>query len=707
MSDPVLDIFREEAREHLGALEKAFLDMEAAGTAEVRRELIDSLFRHAHSLKGDARVVGVRPLTEAAQQLEDILDDLRENPERVDRAAVGRGLAQFDAVRGAFERWQRGDVADSADPADEPAAVRPPPADAAATTGVEIVQPEPADPRPGPPAVAAPTAVAEDSFTVRVPSDRLDRMLNLAGEVRICHRSGESLAARLAELREHLTRLGKVPDRAAQDQRQAVEAALDQVRRIESDLRKKRTREELLVEALEADIREARLLPLVMLTDTLRRTVRDLAGSLGKAIHYESQVGRVLLDKAVIEALKDPLQHLVRNAADHGIEPADERRAAGKPAEGTIRIAAAQQGPLVRITVSDDGRGVNFPRIREQVRRSGPPEGADLSDQALAGYLFKAGFSTAPRGEVSGRGVGLDVVRDTVSRLQGRVELESTSPAGTTFALTVPVTVSTLRILTVFAAGSYYGVPTAAIRRTGRARPEDLRELAGRRVLMIGGQPLRWTHLAELLGGPPAERAAEKAWSYLLVAQPGQDLAVAVDDLEDESEALLKPLGFPLGALAGVIGAVLRADGAVQLVLDLTNPIWGTADNPPARRRVERSERGRILVVDDSPTTRAVLRSVFAAAGYAVVTASDGVDALERLRSGVVDLVVSDVEMPRLNGLDLTRQIKGKYRLPVILVTGRETEDYRREGLLAGADAYVVKSTFQGEGLLDIVQQFV
>jgi two-component system chemotaxis sensor kinase CheA len=211
-----------------------------------------------------------------------------------------------------------------------------------------------------------------------------------------------------------------------------------------------------------------------------------------------------------------------------------------------------------------------------------------------------------------------------------------------------------------------------------------------------------------LLGGQLSQQVIDRnTWSYLLVSAEGRSMAVAVDDLEDESEVLLKPLGYPLTGISGFVGATIRTDGAVQLVLDLTSHSFPKGSATHARPTAKRQAAGRILVVDDSPTTRAVLRNVFTAAGYIVSTASDGVDALERLAMQTVDIVISDVEMPRLNGFDLARRIKAKFGLPIILVTGREKESHRREGLAAGADAYVVKSTFEDKSLLDLVEQFV
>jgi two-component system, chemotaxis family, sensor kinase CheA len=217
----------------------------------------------------------------------------------------------------------------------------------------------------------------------------------------------------------------------------------------------------------------------------------------------------------------------------------------------------------------------------------------------------------------------------------------------------------------------------------------------------------RWVYLSDLLELPNLPQSNRESCSYVLLGDGQRQVAIAVDDLEDESEVLLKPLEYPLSQLPGIVGATVRSNGTVQFVLDTSENGLCRASKPTTRPTSTATVAGRILIADDSPTTRTILRNLLSAAGYAVITASDGVDALERLKNQQVDLVVSDVEMPRLNGIDLARQIKLQFGYPVILVTGREKEQHRREGLEAGADAYVVKSTFEGDGLLEIVRQFV
>src|SRR5690606_34054789 len=312
----------------------------------------------------------------------------------------------------------------------------------------------------------------------------------------------------------------------------------------------------------------------------------------------------------------------------------------------------------------DDGGGPPLERIRQRLQthfRMSEAEVRQLSPRELASYLFQPGFTTAEVGMVSGRGVGLDAVRDAISHLQGQIVLASSSPQGTVFELTVPVTVSTIRILSVWSGGQCYGIPTAAIQRSGRTQVSALRELEGLPVLPQDGGAVPWVSLAELVGvGTSRLPASQESMPYLIVNAAMGPLAVTVDELEEEREVLLKPLGFPLNGMPGVIGGAIRPDGSVQLVLELTGDTF--------RRRAQRSpapastaRRPRVLVVDEAPTTRALLRNLLAQAGFAGRTAVDGSDALEKLRTHPVDVVVSDFEMPRLGGVDLTRQIKAQY----------------------------------------------
>ena len=718
VDEEILALFREESQEHVVALETLLLDLEMTDDTGQRRGIIDDVFRHAHSLKGSARVIGLNQLQDLAQILEDTLDALRNDPEHVTQASIEKSLAEFDAVRQAYDQWAGG-------------------GEAAVSSSSNTAIPDEDDSSPqdsAEPKPLRPAKTSEERLVVRVSAERLDRMLSLAGEVRVSQRGSDALESQLGVINEvvaealvdckrfeeKMSRLDSVAGtltlqelkEPADQIRSQVESAVERLRQLQNDFGKKRFSEELLVEELEQDIRTARLVPLANLTDSMRRAIRDLVRSLEKSISYQPDVGDILLDKAVMESLKDPLMHLVRNSADHGIEMPADRIAAGKSEEGTIAITASRRAESVLIRISDDGGGVKFDRIREKLKTEGGMDEAEvaaLSEKELGRYLFQAGFTTKQEATaVSGRGVGMDVVVDSIHRLQGTVEIETSSPAGTTFLITVPVTISTARILTVNIGGQRYGIPTASMVRTGRLSKSTLRDIEGSLVLSVDGVPVRWVELSELLGLPSSavwHDSIQRA--YLLLLHEGRKIALAVDEFEDESEVILKSLEFPLTEMDEVIGGTIRPDGSVQLVLD---PAWIMSRALRTQQRataVETKTVARILVVDDSPTTRSIVRNVVSAAGYAVQTAADGVEALERIRTGTFDLVVSDVEMPRMNGFELTRQIKSQFKLPVVLVTGMEKEEDRLQGLKAGADAYLVKSSFEDQSLLEVIDQFV
>lgn len=694
MHDPIFDIFRDEAIEHLRMLERGFLDLDATSNPRERSGLVDSLFRHAHNLKGDSRALNLISLQQSAAVLEETLQQLREDPAQIKQEAIEQGLHQLDILRESFNTWRNKEFQDSSShpgPADKP--------EPAATEDAT-------DPHKG--ATAAPWL--DEAQSIRLPAERLDRMLNLVGEVRVLQRANGEMQQQLRTLRTHLDEISR---RLQGEFRPALENYASQTRQIETRLQQHLTREQLLTQSLEEDISQARLLPLTMLADALRRPIRDLARSLSKDIRYQADVGNILLDKTVIESLRAPVLHLIRNAADHGIELPEERRRRGKPAQGVISLRAGRQGEKVLLQISDDGAGPDYERIRQRLLAQGllpAAEIQELSPQSLLQWLFHPGFSTASVGDISGRGVGLDVVRDSVQRIQGRIEIEAQPGAGTTFSLILPVTLSTIHVLTVSCLGQYLGLPSSCVLRTGRVKVSDLREVNGMLVLLLDGEPLRWVTLADFLGlGRPRTQIHHDFENYVIVQQHNRRFALRVDFIEEEREVLLKPLNFPLAGMPGILGGTIRPDGSVQLVLEMSLDLPERATVATQQGSPIRSvaKAPRILVVDDSPTTRAIMRNVLTAAGYLVQTAVDGMDAMNQIREQRPDLIVSDFDMPRLNGVDLTRQVKARWNLPVILVTGREQEHHRREGLEAGADAYVIKSSFQGEGLLKVIRQLV
>jgi two-component system chemotaxis sensor kinase CheA len=465
---------------------------------------------------------------------------------------------------------------------------------------------------------------------------------------------------------------------------------------------------------LDAEVRRVRMLPFAEACQGLDRLVRDLAQAGGKEVELVVEGGSVELDRPVLEGLKDPLRHLVRNAVDHGVETPERRRAAGKPPAARVTITASLRGAQVEVVVADDGRGLDLDALREQARKRKLPETAD--ERELARLVFLPGLSTAPIiTDVSGRGVGLDVVKSRLEALHGVVDLSSAAGQGTRFTLTVPLTLSTLRAVLVAAGGQTFAFAGTNVQKLVRAGPGDLRSVAGRTMLALGGTPLPLASLAEVLGlgGRPPAREGEKT-PALVVAAGEKRMAFAVDEFLAEQEIVIKGLGARVRRLRHVSGATLLPSGRIALVLNAANLVRTALGRPPsaapAAPAASAPARKRLLVVDDSVTTRTLEKSILEAAGYEVTAAADGEAAWQLLHEQGADLLVSDVEMPRMDGFALTAAVRASKRfrgLPVVLVTARESEADKARGIEVGADAYLGKSAFDQRNLLETIAQLL
>jgi two-component system chemotaxis sensor kinase CheA len=564
---------------------------------------------------------------------------------------------------------------------------------------------------------------------VRVAAARLDALVAQGGELLLARRRAarrqEDVAALLgtmgrclAEWR-HLDRPRDLPRRAALATERtslALKKLSRDLERLARDMAADHHALDRAAAPLEEEIRRVRMRPFAEACEGLARAVRDLGLAAGKEIDLVVEGEDVELDRAILAGLRDPLLHLVRNAVDHGIEPPAERRARGKPSRGRITIAAALAREGVEVTVADDGRGIDLAAVRDQAQRRGPEVPGD--DRELARLVFSPGFSTSPLvTELSGRGIGLDVVRHAVEGLQGRVDLAFEPGAGTRFVLGVPLTLSTTRVLFVAVAGQTYALPSVHVRGLLRAGADDLGSVEGREVLLGSATPIPVVSLAEVLGLPSREPARVGGKVLLVLLGAGErSIACAVDELASEQDVVIKSLGRRLQRVPRIAGATVLPTGRIALVLAAAEVVDAALGLEPARPLVPALTespavaRKRLLVVDDSITTRTLERTILEAAGYDVVTAADGAEAWHALHEITVDLVVADVEMPRMDGFALTEAIRGSKRhrdLPVVLVTALESERDKARGLEAGADAYLPKSTFDQSRLLQAVAQLV
>jgi two-component system chemotaxis sensor kinase CheA len=467
---------------------------------------------------------------------------------------------------------------------------------------------------------------------------------------------------------------------------------------------------------LDEGLRKIRMLPFAQACEGLERAVRDLAKSGGKEIEFRLEGGGVELDRSILERLKDPLLHLVRNAADHGLESPEERSLAGKPPQGRVTVQAALQGSGVEISVQDDGRGLDVARIREQARKRKIAVPDD--PEALSRLIFMPGFSTSALiTEVSGRGVGLDVVKSRVESLHGTVSFTFLPGRGTRFALRVPLTLTTVRALLVEAAGQSYAIVGTSVRRLVRAGIGDLGSAQGREVLLLGGSPVPVVSLAETLGLRTGEgRRAAGKMAAVVIAAGDREVALVVDDLQAEQEVVVKTLGPRMGGLRMAVGATILASGRVALILsagELVDRALGSGSPGTLAASLAVPApvaRKRLLVVDDSVTTRSLERSILEGAGYEVLAAVDGQEGWQILQEKGADLVIADVEMPRMDGLTLAQTIRSSKRfgdLPVVLITALGSERDKARGIEVGADAYLVKSAFDQKSLLETVERLL
>lgn len=480
----------------------------------------------------------------------------------------------------------------------------------------------------------------------------------------------------------------------------------------------------LVIDGLEEEIKRVRMLPLSTIVGSFGRMIRDLAQSSGKEAVLEIIGGDVELDKRVLEQIKDPIMHLLRNAIDHGIEIPKKRLAAGKPACGRVTLTAEQQGKDIAISISDDGRGLDINAIRTLAIRRGIANAPTLTEPELVELIYNPGFSTSPFiTDVSGRGVGLDVVRRNVEALRGRINVDWKTGEGARFTLFIPLTLTSSRGLLVKVSNQLFAIPLNAIERIESIRPEEVESVGGYDTLSYEGRPLMLVNLASVLGLPETNNLhTGENISVVILAAAERRMAFAVDELADEQEVVIKGLGKQLTRVGGIAGASVMGNGEVILILNIADLIKLTQRTErrsilqPVLAAEDETEtnthpKQRILVVDDSITTRTLEKNILEAAGFIVQLAKDGQEALDVVALGELpDLIISDVSMPRLDGCGLAKRIRSDPRtaeLPFILVTSLESVEDKERGIESGADAYIGKSSFDQNNLLETIGQLI
>ncbi|MEM9827591.1 MAG: response regulator, partial [Planctomycetota bacterium] len=459
---------------------------------------------------------------------------------------------------------------------------------------------------------------------------------------------------------------------------------------------------------------QIRMVPLRSLAPRLGRIARSTASQCNKSVHFVVRGDHTELDKTVLEEIADPLLHLIRNAVDHGIETPDERIAAGKEPQANLTIEAVNQGTQLTLRVEDDGRGLDIEKIREKAISRGliSPDQM-IPTEELQMLIFAPGFSTASEvTDVSGRGVGMDVVRETVSRLGGTIRVDSVAGRGAKFLIILPTTLAVTRALIVSTGGASFAIPMQAISKISRLDPGAVSRLGNDRIIDIDGRTTRLADMAEQLALGPASDF-KKPLPLLTIESGDRRAAVTVEAIEGGQDIVVKSLGDHLKSVHGLIGSTIRGDGSVIPILDPADLVGLIRDTPSdwsssMPTQVATASRGKrhVMIVDDSVSVRRITSSVMRSGGWTVALAKDGVDALEQLHgdAGLPNIILLDMEMPRMDGLELLANLRGSDRMrdiPVVMVTSRAGDKHRKRAMEAGATEYLVKP-FRDDQLLEI-----
>ncbi|NWC44675.1 hybrid sensor histidine kinase/response regulator [Pseudomonas edaphica] len=745
----LLELFSLEADAQTQVLSAGLLALERNPT---QADQLEACMRAAHSLKGAARIVGVDAGVSVAHVMEDCLVSAQENrlylqPEHIDALLQGTDLLMRIAtpgnnvgpadIQGYVALMER-----LLDPSQPIVNATPAPAAPEPAPVIEALPPEP-EPEPVPP-VSTDLPRPNKRLTeggervLRVTAQRLNSLLDL---------SSKSLVEtqRLKPYLVSLQRLKRIQSNSARaldtldGQLKTMNLSLEAQEAL-ADTRRLLSEAQALLADKTAELDEfgwqagqraqvlydtalaCRMRPFADVLAGQVRMVRDLGRSLGKQVRLEIEGEKTQVDRDVLEKLEAPLTHLLRNAVDHGIEMPEQRVLAGKPAEGLIRLRASHQAGLLVLELSDDGNGVDLERLRGTIvdRHLSPLETAlRLSEEELLTFLFLPGFSLRDKvTEVSGRGVGLDAVQHMVRQLRGAVVLEQTAGQGSRFHLEVPLTLSVVRSLVVEVGEEAYAFPLAHIERMCDLAPNDIVQLEGRQHFWHEGRHVGLVAASQLLQRPPGQ-SNDETLKVVVIRERDAVYGIAVERFIGERTLVVLPLDDRLGKVQDISAGALLDDGSVVLIVDVEDMLRSVDKllntgrlERIARRSQQATEapRKRVLVVDDSLTVRELQRKLLLNRGYEVAVAVDGMDGWNALRSEDFDLLITDIDMPRMDGIELVTLLRRDSRLqslPVMVVSYKDREEDRRRGLDAGADYYLAKASFHDDALLDAVMELI
>ncbi|SMC39298.1 CheA signal transduction histidine kinase [Desulfocicer vacuolatum DSM 3385] len=765
--------FKTEAKERLRELSSDLIKLEKNPGGDGCDEVIESMFRQVHSLKGASRSAGLREIEKIIKALENVFSALKRKqikimPEMMDVLHHATDtLADFADTLGnnqpsdhknqVCEIVEQINALSSGESPGKTKFVKKKPEPV--KEAIAIIKEEESHKKEIPP----PKEFAEDTLTksdrskdktqtVRVSLKKLDLLMLQAEEMLqvklLANQHKNELEhiiemlellqkewGRVADTTRILTQIIKKKGESGNRERSALNSVSklmalvasnqDQSRIFESRLislvrsahRDKRVISEL-VERLLKDMKDVLMLPFSTFLEIIPKIVRDLSRDQGKNVKVSMEGGEIEIDRKILEEMKDPLIHVLRNCVDHGIEKQALRKKNQKPPMGTIKVMVSQvNGDRIEISISDDGAGIDLEKVKEAAIEKNVvsrQEASGLSDKEVFDLIFQSEVTTSSIvTDISGRGLGMAIVREKIERLGGKVSIESRLGQGTIIRALLPITLATFRGVLVEAGNQQFVVPTASVNQVVRINPDDVKTVENRKTIPLNGHRIPLVRLDDVLEIPPKEQTFASKIPALVLGTREKRIAFSLDNVLDEEEILFKSLGNQLSRVRNIYGATVLGNRKVVSILNVTDLIKSAMHVRPmvARGAVgKKAAQISVLVAEDSITSRMLLKTILESAGYRVKTVIDGLEALTELKQTKYNLLVSDVDMPRMNGFVLTEKIRKDKTLgdlPVILVTALHSREDRERGIDVGANAYIVKSSFDQSNLLEVVQKYI
>ncbi|MBI5643249.1 MAG: response regulator [Deltaproteobacteria bacterium] len=771
----LLSTFEVEALEHLNTISAGLLELERMPPIEVQMEVIETVYRESHSLKGAARAVNISEIESICQSLEGVfaawkqrqithtrelfdvlylaidtiktlVSNLESGQPGIDKIHISKLVKEIDrfeaggpSVRILSDRFES--HVHEEEPAKQP---EPKPAAKKEANAPEITAAQGVLPK----RLVKERHPAASIDTIRISTEKLGNLLLEAEEMLPVKLAANRQAngfneviSMIEELKSQSSKLYRdvLPAHLAKEgsgggplftaklqeffnwSQGYIKLMETRARTVSKSAAHNSRSLDRMVDSILDDLKKAMMLPFSILLESFPMLVRDISLEVGKEIDLVISGENVEIDRRILEEMKDALIHLVRNSVDHGIESPAEREIFKKPRRGTLRIAISHMGGnKIEILVSDDGAGINMARVKEAAVKNGvltQPDADGLDAEEACLLIFNSGVSTSPIiTDISGRGLGLAIVREKVDKLGGTIKVETEHNAGTAFRIVLPLTIATFRGVLVEADEQVFIIPTVNVERTLRIKKDEIKTVENRETVPIGGAPASFVRLGRALDLPKKKKKAQESayQTVLVLAAADKKIAFGVDALLEEQEVLVKSLGRQMTRVRNVSGAAILGSGKPVPILnaiDLVRTAIKFKSTAAAPSPAEESHAGRsIMIVEDSITSRMLLKNILEGAGYNVKTAVDGVDAITALKTEHFDLVVSDIEMPRMNGFELTAKIRNEKKLsemPVVLVTALETREDREKGIEVGANAYIIKSSFNQSNLLEVIRKLI